>query len=197
MRPQILFFALMLLVRVGMRAQDVYEPYTDTIALSDDELSAYRLAAANHAVAGTWHYSGPSVQAQGTSLVGKLGKPLAKSKLKSKLKKAFDKLKIKKRWNSFELTPDGQWRMTLIGANVGGNYTYDPGSERLTLKWHGISLRSQVMRDGKRLHLLFDTDQLLTILRWVSGFSGNDTLKAIAFLSSNYTDVKVGFELKQ
>lgn len=189
--------ALLLAAAPCVRAQDARSP----MAAADSTATA--LPAGTDAtdascalVAGTWHYSAPAVHAQGSSLVGKLGKPIAKSKLKKKLNKAFNKLKIKKRWQALELTAQGKWHLSVTGLSMGGNYTFDPLTSRLTLKWHGIPLHAQALREGDHLHLLLDTDRLLTLLRWVSGISHNDTLKAIAFLSSNYHDVKVGFDLK-
>ena len=195
------FFFVALAVAFTTTAQDVPDlddiiadslVVTDTIdALIPD------VALVNAVVAGTWHYDKPSVQAQGSSVIGKLGKPFAKSKLKKKLNKAFKKLKINKRWNSLTLTPDGHWTINVAGVNMGGSYSYNPTKEQLTLKWHGLPLKSQVYRDGKHLHLLFDTDHLLNLLRIISGFSHSETLKALAFLSQNYSDVMVGFDLKQ
>ena len=190
----LILFTTVLLLMWPASAQEIVPETTDLDTVSVQQSAPTIL---NQAVAGVWRYDKPSVQAQGSSVVGKLGKPIAKSKLKKKLDKAFKKLKINKRWQSLELTPDGQWTMNIAGLNMGGKYDYDRANERLTLRWHGLPLRSQVQRDGKHLHLLFDTDRLLTILKWISGFSSNDVLKSIAFLSENFHDVKVGFDLKQ
>ena len=169
----------------------------DSVFTLTEDVIEQETLAANEIVAGTWQYDKPSVQAQGTSSIGKLAKPLAKSKLTGKLKKAYDKLKIKKRWNSLRLNSDGTWTMNIAGKDISGKYSYSPSRGNITFKWTALSLTAQVRRDGKHLHLLFDTDRLLTLLRLISGFSHNDTLKALAFLSENYHDVQVGFQLKQ
>ena len=194
-----LAFTLMLLtVAVAAMAQDsiaVFHP--DSIfTLTEEDMEQERLEA-NKVVAGTWQYDKPSVQAQGTSVLGKLGKPIAKSKLASKLSKAYKKLQIKKRWTSLRLDNDGSWVMTIAGKEVKGTYNYNPSRGSITLKWLLVSISADVVRDGKHLHLLFDTDRLLMLMRLVSGLSSNDTLKALAFLSENFDDVKVGFLLKQ
>lgn len=179
-------------------AQDVthslFSP-DSVFTLTDEDIEQDRIEA-NRLIAGTWQYDKPSVQAQGTSFIGKLGKPLAQSKLKSKLGKAFKKLKINKRWDSLTLTEDGRWIMTIAGKGMSGDYSYSPTKGSITLKWHMMSITALVRRDGKNLHLCFDTDRLLTLMRLLSGLSSSDTLKALAFLSDNYSDVKVGFQLK-
>ena len=113
------------------------------------------------------------------------------------LNKAYKKLKIKKRWTSLQLNNDGTWVMNVAGNDIKGKYDYNPYRECITLRWHLVSVSADVMRDGKHLHLLFDTDRMLTLMRLISGLSSNETLKALAFLSENYRDVKVGFQLKQ
>ena len=147
-------------------------------------------------VAGQWVYSKPYVHADGSSFIGKLGKPIAKSKLKKNLDKAYKKLKLKSRWNSMTLTDDGAWEMRVLGLPLKGRYTYEPSDERLTLKWNGIPLKSYVHRDGKKLYIAFDTDRLLMILHLLSGLSHSQTLKSLSFLSQNFSDVMVGFEMK-
>lgn len=151
---------------------------------------------ANQAIVGVWQYDKPSVHTQGTSIMGKLGKPIAQSKLKKKLDKAFKKLKIKKRWTSLKLTADGRWEMTVAGKSVRGNYEYNPSRGTIRFKLLGLPCTAQIKREGKHLHLLLDTDRLLTLMRLLSGLSHNETLKALAFLSENYRDVQVGFDLK-
>lgn len=190
---------LMVLCATMMAAQDtdltLMNP-DSVFTLTDDDI-VQEQQAANEALAGTWLYDKPSVQATGSSVLGRLGKPLAKSKLTSKLGKAYKKLQIKKRWSALRLDTDGTWVMTIAGKDVKGKYSYSPSKGSITLRWHLVSVTADVQRDGKHLHLLFDTDRLLTLMRLLSGLSHNDTLKALAFLSENYHDVKVGFRLKQ
>lgn len=197
------FFLLLALTMTAFGnavAQVVPVTIADSLSQDDmllpEEREAMIALEVNKSISGTWQYDKPSVQAQGSSILGKLGKPIAKNKLKKKFDKAFKKLKIKKRFSSLTLSPDGIWTMDISGVKMSGKYTYEPATERLTIKWHGVPMRSIAHRDGKHLHLLFDTDQLLNVLRIISGLSSNETLKAIALLSENYHDVRIGFDLK-
>ena len=167
----------------------------EMLVVEDDSIEiAQQVAWAS--VAGLWQYDKPYVHVDGSSLIGKLGKPIAKSKLKKNLNKAFKKLKIKNRWHSMALTSDGNWEMRIIGLPLKGRYTYDTDKQSLTLKWNGIPLKSHVHRDGKKLYVAFDTDRLLMILHLISGMSHNETLKALSVLSQNFRNVMVGFEMK-
>lgn len=171
-------------------AAQEYIPYNE-----DDSTETARIEACQM-VAGTWQYSKPYVHAQGTTLMGKLGKPIAKSKLKKKLDKAYKKLKINKGWSYMILDSDGTWQMKILGATLGGKYTYDPENETLTLKYHGVPLKSHAHRDGKKLYLAFDADRLIAILRIVGSISHSNSLKAITTLANNYSNVMLGFEMK-
>ncbi|MBR6283905.1 MAG: DUF4923 family protein [Muribaculaceae bacterium] len=151
---------------------------------------------ATRSITGTWHYDGASVEAQGVNVLSKVAKPIAKSKLKKKLDKAFKKLKMSKSNSWLELNADGTFAMRLVGPEVKGKYTYDADEGRLTLRWHGLPMTVNVRRDSKHLHLLVDTDRLLQLLQLVSGLGHNKTLQSIATLAENYNDVQVGFAFK-
>ena len=184
----------------ALHAQEVVDSieYFDPIevfVVSEDTVEIARLEACKM-VAGEWQYKKPYVHADGSSLIGKLGKPIAKSKLKKNLDKAYKKLKIKSRWNSLTLNPDGEWEMRVLGIPVRGKYTYDPDGQALTLKWQGLPLKSHTHRDGKKLYVAFETDKLLMILNLISGISHSETLKALSYLSQNFSNVMVGFEME-
>lgn len=164
-------------------------------APSEQELAA-QLTQVNAPLTGKWLYDEPSVDAKGTGFVSKLGKPIAKSKLKKGLKKAYNKLKLKKRWTSLTLTAGGKWTLRLVGQNVSGDYTFDAQSGRLEFRWHGVPIVAHARRDGKDLHLLFDADKLLNMMRLLGKLKKSDTLKSLTKLSNNYRDVMVGFKLK-
>lgn len=195
------FFVLLILLLGG----SCYAQEVDTLALFDpndvfvveEDVAQQQLLAACQVVAGEWQYSKPYVHADGASVMGKLGKPIAKSKIKKGLDKAYKKLKINKRWNSMTLTGDGQWTMRVLGLSFGGSYAYDLEQEQLTLRWHGIPLKSYTHRDGKKLYIAFDMDRLLVVLSFISGMSSSETLKSLSFLSQNFRNVMVGFEMKE
>ena len=169
---------------------------TDSLqALPDDALTPARIAA-NATIAGTWKFDGPSVDARGSNFVSRLGKPIAKSKLKKGLKKAYDKLKLKKRWTSFVLTREGRWSITLLGKSIGGKFDYDPATERLVQHGTLLKIEGQAYREGEHLHVQFEADKFLTLMRLMGKLIHADVLKSLAKLSNNYYDVKVGFDFK-
>lgn len=168
---------------------------SDSLEVDESALAVARIAV-NAAIAGTWKFNGPSVDARGSSFVSRLGKPIAKSKLKKGLKKAYDKLKLKKRWTSFVLTREGRWSITLLGKSIGGSYDYYPTTEQLVLHGMLVKIEGQAYREGDHLHVQFEADKFLTLMRLLGKLIHADVLKSLTKLSSNYHDVKVGFDFK-
>ena len=199
MKLRVVLFSVFVVLGFSCFAQDVdtitYFDPDEVFVVSEDIEEANRLAACQ-IVAGVWQYDKPYVHADGASVMGKLGKPIAKSKIKKGLDKAYKKMKIKKRWSTFTLTDDGEWKMKVLGLSFGGSYVYDPEQQELTLRWHGLPLKSHTHRDGKKLYIAFDMDRLLVVLSFMSGISSSETLKSLSFLSQNFRNVIVGFEME-
>lgn len=152
----------------------------------------------NRAISGTWKYNGPSVGVSGKNLLAGVAKPIAKSKLKKKLKKAFKKIGLDKVRPEFSFNPDGTCSIGVMGTKLKGNYNYNPDTESISIKWHGVPLNAKLHRDGKKkLHLTFDADRLLKLISLMGHFSDSTAIKALSTLLDNYDDVMVGFELKK
>ena len=190
-----LLAALMLPVATGCGTSRNVHP-DDVFTISDDDIESETLRI-NRTIQGTWKYNGPSVGVSGKNLLAGVAKPLAKSKLKKKLKNAFKKIKLDKMSPRFSFNTDGTCAINLMGTSLKGTYNYNPSTEKITLKWHGVPLSANLRRDGKKLHLTFDADKLLSLLSLMGRFSDSSAIKAISTLLDNYEDVMVGFELKQ
>ena len=151
----------------------------------------------NRTISGQWTYNSPSVDVSGKNVLAGLGKPIAKSKLKKKLKNAFKKIGLNKARPQFTFNLDGTCAIKLLGVGVKGTYNYNPSQEKITIKWHGIPLTARLKRDGKKLHMTFDADKLLSLFSLASNVIDSSALKALSTLMDNYDDVMVGFELKK
>lgn len=152
----------------------------------------------NLTLQGDWKYNAPSVGVSGKNLLAGIAKPIAKGKLKKKLKNAYKKIGLDKARPQFVFNVDGTCSMKLMGASVKGTYNYNPTTEKITFKWHGVPMNASLKRDGKKkLQLTFDADKLLNLMSLLGRFSDSSTIKALSTLLDNYEDVMVGFELKK
>ena len=177
---------------------DIYNLSPDDVFVLNESDIARETWLINNTIKGEWTYSGPSVDVSGKNVLAGLGKPLAKSKLKKKLKEAYKKMGLTKIKPQFAFAPDGTCSIQILGRKVKGTYNYNPDQEKITMKWHGVPVTAKLKRDGKKkLHLTFDADKLLSLISLVSSFSDSSTVKALGTLIDNYDDVLIGFELKK
>ena len=177
---------------------DIYNLNPDDVFVLNESDIARETWLINKTIKGEWTYSGPSVDVSGKNVLAGLGKPLAKSKLKKKLKEAYKKMGLTKIKPQFAFDPDGTCTIQILGRKVKGTYNYNPDLEKITMKWHGVPVTAKLKRDGKKkLHLTFDADKLLSLISLVSSFSDSSTVKALGTLIDNYDDVLIGFELKK
>lgn len=152
----------------------------------------------NGLIQGEWTYKGPSVDVSGRNLLAGIGKPIAKGKLKKKIKEAFKKIGLDKARPQFTFNVDGTCAIKLLGKSIKGTYNYNPDLDKLSIKWHGVPVNARLKRDGKKkLHITFDADKLLSLLSLASNFSDSSAIKALTMLMDNYENVMVGFELKK
>lgn len=177
---------------------DIYNLSPNDVFVLNESDIARETWLINNTIKGEWTYSGPSVDVSGKNVLAGLGKPLAKSKLKKKLKEAYKKMGLTKIKPQFAFAPDGTCSIQILGRKVKGTYNYNPDLEKITMKWHGVPVTAKLKRDGKKkLHLTFDADKLLSLISLVSSFSDSSTVKALGTLIDNYDDVLIGFELKK
>lgn len=169
----------------------------DVFTMTEEDIANETLRI-NRALQGDWKYNAPSVGVSGKNLIAGIAKPIAKGKLKKKLKSAFKKIGLDKARPQFMFNEDGTCSMKVMGASVKGTYNYNPSTEKITFKWHGIPMSANLKRDGKKkLHLTFDSDKLLKLISLLGRFSDSSAIKALSTLLDNYEDVMVGFELKK
>lgn len=169
----------------------------DVFTMTEDDI-ANETRRINLTLQGDWKYNAPSVGVSGKNLLAGIAKPIAKGKLKKKLKNAYKKIGLDKARPQFVFNVDGTCSMKLMGASVKGTYNYNPTTEKITFKWHGVPMNASLKRDGKKkLQLTFDADKLLNLMSLLGRFSDSSTIKALSTLLDNYEDVMVGFELKK
>lgn len=205
MRPFIAFFCVIAALLMPMTTscstsrhnagRDLHPD--DVFTMTEDDI-ANETRRINLTLQGDWKYNAPSVGVSGKNLLAGIAKPIAKGKLKKKLKNAYKKIGLDKARPQFVFNVDGTCSMKLMGASVKGTYNYNPTTEKITFKWHGVPMNASLKRDGKKkLQLTFDADKLLSLMSLLGRFSDSSTIKALSTLLDNYEDVMVGFELKK
>ena len=169
----------------------------EVFTITDGDIAS-EILLINNAIKGEWKYSGPAVDVSGKNLLAGVGKPIAKGKLKKKLKQAFKKVGLDKASPQFTFNNDGSCVVRLLGVNIKGKYNYNPDLNQISFNWHGVPINANLKRDGKKkMHVTFEADKLLRLLSFASKFSDSSAVKALGKLLDNYEDIMVGFELKK
>ena len=104
----------------------------DVFTVTEDDI-ANETRMINHAFQGEWKYNGPSVGLNGKNLLSGIAKPIAKNKLKKKLKNAFKKIGLNKARPEFMFDVDGTCSVKMLGMSMNGTYTYNPDVEKITI----------------------------------------------------------------
>jgi hypothetical protein len=195
----LLCIALMLTSTASCRSshQVAGDMHPDQVFTVTEDDIARETRQINQMLNGQWKYNGPSVGVSGKNVLAGIAKPLAKGKMKKKLKKAFKSIGLEKARPNFTFNDDGTCAISVMGAKLKGSYNYNPSTQRVTFKWHGVPLSANLRRDGKKLHLTFEADKLISLITLMGRFSDSSTIKALTTLLDNYEDVMVGFELKR
>ena len=195
-----IFCAMLLLASCGAsrnNATDKGLNPDEVFTITEDDI-ARETRQINSLIKGEWTDKGPSVDVSGKNLLAGVAKPIAKSKLKKKLKDAYKKIGLNKTRPEFTFNEDGTCAINVLGKKIKGTYNYNPDQEKIYIKWHGLPVTARLKRDGKKkLHITFDADKLLSLLSLAGSFSDSSTIKALSKLMENYDDVMIGFELKK
>ena len=98
----------------------------EIFTVTDDDI-ANETRIINLGLQGQWKYNGPSVGLSGKDLIAGIAKPVAKSKLKKKLKEAFKKIGLDKARPEFTFNVDGtsqeNFDRNVIGLGMSVDYS--------------------------------------------------------------------------
>lgn len=146
-------------------------------------------------IVGTWTYSQPACAFASENLLAKAGGAVAAEKVNAKLLPAYNKVGIKSSNTYFTFDSDKNFSGKLKGVPLKGTYTFDASAGTLKLKCTLLSLTAYLTRTTTGMSFTFESKKLLTLLKTVSSLSNNSTVKAVGNLSTNYSGVRVGFDM--
>lgn len=149
------------------------------------------------AIVGTWHYSQPGVAFTSDKLLAQAGGEVVASQIKQKLSSYYSTVGIKNNNTYFQFNADHTFTGKLVGKSVNGQWSYDEKASAITMKTLLFTLTPNVKRSTSGMSLLFESKKLLTVLQTVAAASGNTTMQSIGTLSTNYSGVRLGFDMSK
>lgn len=150
-------------------------------------------ATTQQSLVGSWTYAGPKLVFESENILSQIGGQVLSNNLEQKLGTYLEKMGFKAGKSVLTFANDGKCSLVLGSKTMPGTYTYDPGSNKLTLT--GVFLTGQLpctvtVQNGQLL-MLFDADKLLSIATAV-GAKGSSSLGS---LLGSYSGLKLGWAM--
>jgi len=148
-------------------------------------------------IVGTWAYSEPGCAFTSEKLLAQAGGAVAAGQIKEKLAPVYNKVGIKSSNTYFTFGSDNKFQAKIDGVPISGTYSLDESAGSIKFSATLVSITGYVTRTTNGMALTFESKKLLTVLQTVSSLSGNSTLQTIGNLSSEFSGLRVGFNLAQ
>ena len=148
---------------------------------------------------GTWKYQSPDCVFESENLLAKAGGEVAAQKIESQLTTHLAKVGIKQGYCSFTFNKDNTYSAVIGGRTINGNYTFDAKNKTIKMTYlAGLgSMTPKVVKHGKSISLLYESDKLMKLVSTVSKLSGSATIKTLDALLGNYDGLYVGMKLQK
>lgn len=148
-------------------------------------------------IVGTWHYAQPGVAFTSDKLLAQAGGEVVASQVKQKLATYYNGVGIKSSNTYFTFNSDKTFTGKLLGTSVSGQWAYNASTSALTLQTMLFTLNANVTGTTTGMSILFESKKLLTVLQTIGAASGNTTIQGISSISSNYSGIRLGFDMSK
>lgn len=150
-------------------------------------------------VTGTWNYTGTAVELESSDILKKAGAKLAVDTIEKKLDETVEKIGITPGLFSFTFNADKSFTATFKKKELEGTYTLSEDQKTLTLTFGRFTklgtMEVDVDVDEKEMSLLFEADNLLSLLGKITAKSSSSAMKTMATLVEAYEGMNLGLEL--
>ncbi len=146
-------------------------------------------------LAGNWAYNGASAAFTNQNTLNKAGGVTAANNLIQSLTPNFQAAGITKRNTSFNFGTDKTFNAQVNGIPFNGTYTFNQANGEIALKTAAQTLKGNVMKTNKGIALMFDANQMTTLLQKVGKVNNATAVAAVKQLAQSQNGARVGFEL--
>lgn len=146
-------------------------------------------------LAGNWAYNGASAAFTNQNTLNKAGGVTAANNLIQSLAPNFQAAGITKRNTSFNFGTDNTFNAQVNGIPFNGTYTFNKANGEIALKTAAQTLKGNVMKTNKGIALMFDANQMTTLLQKVGKVNNATAVAAVKQLAQSQNGARVGFEL--
>ena len=144
---------------------------------------------------GNWSYNAPSAAFTSEQALNKAGGAAAVNSMTSSLRSSFNSMGINQKNTSFNFGANNQFSAQVNGIPFNGTYTYNEATGEITLKSGAQTLKGNVTKTANGIGLMFDANQMVTMLQNVGRVSNATAVQAVSKLAKSANGARVGFEL--
>lgn len=194
MKKTTLLLAAALLFAGAVQAQDWKEALKKAATTVADQLTDGKLT--EHALVGTWNYTGPGVKFEGEDMASELAGAAIEGSVVKQLEKAYALAGIRAGAGSFTFNDDGTFSALLGKYNLSGDYEFDASTHVITLKFakgkiNLGSIPGHAYISGQELVLVFPVTKLVEMVSALG--SKISSLATVTKMLDNYKNVYAGF----
>ena len=146
---------------------------------------------------GNWQYKGPGCAFTSKNLLYKAGGEVAAVQIEEKLLPYYQQVGISGNNTTITFNQDGTFSAKIVGTPFNGRYTFDEGTQKITMKGLLLTVNCYTKRELNGISILFEGKKLLSLLQTLATLSGNQNLETVSEISKNYEGVRVGFDMNR
>ena len=146
-------------------------------------------------ILGSWNYSAPSAAFTTQQALTNAGGAAAVANMASSLASNYNNIGINRNNTSFSFLDGNKFSAKVNGIPFSGTYTYNPQNGEIALKTATETIKGNVTKTEKGMGLMFDSTQMVNILKKEGKVSNTAAVQAVSKLAKSANGARVGFEL--
>ncbi|MBQ8277134.1 MAG: DUF4923 family protein, partial [Bacteroidaceae bacterium] len=148
---------------------------------------------------GTWQYVGADCAFKSENFLMKAGGEVAAAKIEEQLNTNLAKVGIKSGTCSFTFKEDNTYSAKIGGRSISGNYTINAQEKTIKMTYLGGigTMTPHVIKTGRKISLMFESDKLLKLVSAVSALSGSTAVQSLGTIAQSYDGMYIGMQLSK
>ena len=146
-------------------------------------------------ILGSWSYNAPSAAFTTEKTLTKAGGNAAVTNLNSSLASNYNSIGINRSNTSFSFLAGNKFSAKVNGIPFSGTYVYNAQNGEIALKTSTETIKGNVIKTQRGMGLMFDSTQMVNILRKEGKVSNTAAVQAVSKLAKSADGARVGFEL--
>ena len=146
-------------------------------------------------ILGSWNYSAPSAAFTTQQALTNAGGAATVANMASSLASNYSNIGINRNNTSFSFLDGNKFSAKVNGIPFSGTYTYNPQNGEIALKTATETIKGNVTKTEKGMGLMFDSTQMVNILKKEGKVSNTAAVQAVSKLAKSANGARVGFEL--